>query len=86
VRVPVFPSNEAALELRIGLPYERQSMWRKPYTDFEKCKYLLDDVSVVVLSGPKHVQPQAAVRHSVDPNDPRDDSSLFGVYWTPWKA
>lgn len=86
VRVPVFLANEAALELRIGLPYERQSMWRKPYTDFEKCKYLLDDVSVIVLSGPKPVQPQAAVKHSFDPNDPRDDSSRFGVYWTPWKA
>ena len=86
VRVPVFLTNEAALELRIGLPYERQSMWRKPYAGFEPSKYLLDDVSVVALSGPKPVQPKATVVHSFDKNDPRDNSSRFGVFWTPWKA
>lgn len=86
VRAPVFLTHEAPLELHIGLPFERQSMWRKPYTRFEASQYLLDDVSIVALSGPKFVQPQAAVVHSFDKNDPRDDPSRFGVYWTPWRA
>ena len=86
VRVPIFLANEAALELRIGLPYERQSMWRKPYAEFEPTQYLLDDVSVVALSAPMSVLPKAAVAHSFDKNDPRDNASRFGIYWTPWKA
>jgi hypothetical protein len=86
VRAPVFPTNEAPLELHIGLPCERQSMWRKPSTRFEPSHYLLDDVSIVALSGPKSAEPQAAVVHSFDTNDPRDNPSRLGVYWTPWKA
>lgn len=86
VRVPAFLADEAALVLRIGLPYERQAMWRKPYVGFEPSKYLLDDVSVVALSGPELVQPKAAVSHSFDKSDPRDDPSRFGVFWTPWRT
>ena len=86
VRAPVFLAEEAPLELHIGLPHERQSMRQNLSHGFESTHYLLDDISIVALGGANPVQPKAAVTHSFDGNDPRDNASRFGVYWTPWKT
>ncbi len=91
VEVPVFaPDERSMLKVRIGLPYARQSQWRKPFAGFVESRYLLDDITVEALSGPVFAPARPAVakavKHSFDKDDPRDDPSRFGVFWTPWRT
>ncbi len=91
VEVPVFvPDAQSMLKLRIGIPYSHQALWREPFTGFEASRYLLDDIKVEALRGPVFAPVQAVsnitVRHSFDKDDPRDDPSRFGVFWTPWRT
>ncbi len=91
VDVPVFtPADPSMLKIRIGLPYARQAHWRKPFSGFVPSRYLLDDIAVEALSGPVFppARPAASkpVKPSFDENDPRDDPSRFGVFWTPWRT
>jgi hypothetical protein len=86
VEVPAFLEAESSIYLHIGLPYRRQSIRQKPYTGFIPSRYLVDDISIKVLSTSEIVQPKEGVTHSFDSNDPRDNPSKFGVYWTPWRA
>ena len=88
LKVPAFLVDECQLNLRIGIPYPKQSHWRKPCGDFELSHYLVDDISIAVLDieiEPAK-QPRKVVEHSFDAGDVRDNPSPFGVYWTPWKA
>ena len=91
VEVPVFaPDERSMLKVRIGLPYARQSQWLKPFAGFVESRYRLDDISIEALSGPVFAPARPAVakavKHSFDKADPRDDSSRFGVFWTPWRT
>ena len=86
VEVPAFLENESSIYLRIGLPNRNQSMWKKPYTGFVPSCYLIDDISIAVLGKSEIASPKDIVTHSFDGNDPRDNPSKFGVYWTPWRT
>ncbi len=86
VEIPAFLEAESSIYLHIGLPHRYQSMQQKPYTGFIPSRYLVDDVSIKVLSTSEIVQPKEGVTHSFDNSDPRDNPSKFGVFWTPWRT
>lgn len=86
INVPPIP-EDVTLRVAIGLPQPTQkSPWTKPITAPPDTEYLLDDVSVEIL---KHGRTPAS-RRPVTPScvlaDVRDNSSLHGVFWTPWRT
>jgi len=87
VEVPAYV-KDGKLSIRIGLPYPKQSHWKKPMENFEATHYLIDNISIVVLDKEIHKmkEPREITSHSFDANDVRDNDSKFGIYWTPWST
>jgi len=88
IEVPAYLTIENFIKLRIGIPYPKQSNWKKPTEDFVAANYLIDDITLAVLDTEINEMKKARdnVSHSFDESDVRDNHSRFGVYWTPWKA
>ena len=86
VRIPQFLHRETALKLCIGLPYTTARLRPDPATVPKDTEYLLDDVSMEVLEAGKPVEPKLPVVPSFVKDDPRDDASPYGVFWTPWRT
>jgi len=86
LRVPQFPAHETTLALCLGIPQSTESPWIKDRPAPPDTEYLLDDLSLTIVA-PGHVaEPKRPVKSVGVADDPRDNRSPYGVYWTPWRT
>jgi len=86
IKVPPVP-EDVTLRVSIGLPQPTQrSHWTKPIAVPSDTEYLLDDISVEILKAGKTAAPKRPVTPSFVLGDARDNPSLYGVFWTPWRT
>ena len=82
LHVPPFLHGETALRLCVGVTNLR---WPAD-ADVKNTEYLLDDISMTVLEAGKPAIPARPIVPSFEKDDPRDEPSPYGVFWTAWKT